>query len=559
LKSLSLLLPKWDDQKHLGIECPLGGFMGLLTAYEFAKKNLKPKGTSISTMKPIIAKFTGSLLACLPLSGETIKITVNEDATTHPISRYLYGQFIEHLGGCIYDGIWVGEDSDIPNERGIRLDTVDALKKLNIPVMRWPGGLFADTYHWRDGIGPREQRPITLNRGWNATESNQFGTHEFMALCELIGTEPYLCINIGSGTVEEARSWAEYCNGTMDTTITRERAKNGHPEPFNVKFWSLGNEPYYALDGNMTSQYYYERARHFAPYVKFTAANVTLATEPGYDDVRIFLADGRVVEEVEVRDRDVPHFDMLAVHDYTGRSADISKDDHDTLYNLMLSNLPKLRSKIDHVSGLAKGLSTDKHKISVALDEWGVWRTEALPTTGLVQDVFWGDCVYSAALLQMLHEFDNLAMANLAQTCNVLSCLIKTDGEKFYRTPLYHVFEMFVPFMDSMGLQVSVAGTPELQTEDRAVSEQVSISAARTKDGNLFISLVNMSPDNSATIALDSGKERKVLRTRQLTAAKVDAVNSFLKPDNIHPVELSGVDMSSLTLSPLSVTTIELK
>ena len=499
------------------------------------------------------------LLARLPLSGETIKVTVDEQATTHPISRYLYGQFIEHLGGCIYDGIWVGEDSDIPNVRGIRLDTAEALKKLKIPVMRWPGGLFADTYHWRDGIGPRDQRPITLNRGWNATESNEFGTHEFMDFCELICTEPYLCINIGSGTVEEARSWAEYCNCTMDTTLTRERAINGHPEPFDVKFWSLGNEPYYALDGNMTSQYYYERARHFSPYVKFTAANVTLDTEPEYDDVKIFLADGRVVEEVEVRERDLPHFDMLAVHDYTGRESDVRPDDHDTLYDLILSNLPKLRSKIDHISGLAKGLSTDMHKISVALDEWGVWRSEALPQTELVQDVFWGDCVYCAALMQMLHEFDNLAMANLAQTCNVLSCLIKTDGEKFYRTPLYHVFEMFVPYMDSMGLKVSVEGIPEFQTNDQTVLEQVSVSAAQTKDGNLFISLVNMSPDNPVTIALNTGNKRKVLKVRQLTASKVDAVNSYLKPDNIQPVDLSGVDMSSLNLSPLSVTTVELK
>lgn len=510
-------------------------------------------------MKPIIAKLTGSLLSCLPLTGEPIKITVNEQATAHLISRYLYGQFIEHLGGCIYDGIWVGEDSDIPNERGIRLDTVDALKKLHIPVMRWPGGLFADTYHWRDGIGPRDQRPITLNRGWNQTESNKFGTHEFMDFCELIGTEPYLCINIGSGTVEEARSWAEYCNGIMDTTLTRERAKNGHPEPFNVKFWSLGNEPYYALDGNMTSQYYYERARHFAPYVKFTAANVTLATEPGYDDVKVFLADGRVVEEVEVRDRDLPHFDMLAVHDYTGRRADIDPDDHDTLYILMLSNLPVLRSKIDHVSGLARGLSTDKHKISVALDEWGVWRTEALPTTGLVQDVFWADCLYSAALMQMLHEFDNLAMANLAQTCNVLSCLIKTDGEKFYRTPLYHVFEMFVPYMDSTGLELAVEGNPELEIDNQPVMEQVSVSAARTKDGTLFISLVNFSPDNSATIALDSGSKRKVLIARQLTAPAVDAVNSYTKPNNIQPVHMHEVDLTALNLAPLSITTIELE
>jgi alpha-N-arabinofuranosidase len=250
------------------------------------------------------AILTGSLISCLPLLGDTIKVTVDDQADTHQISRYLYGQFIEHLGGCIYDGIWVGEDSAIPNDRGIRLDTVEALKKLNIPVMRWPGGLFADTYHWRDGIGPREQRPITLNRGWNSTESNQFGTHEFMDFCELIGTEPYICINIGSGTVEEARSWAEYCNSEFDTTLTRERAKTATRNRSTSSSGRLGNEPYYALDGNMTPKYYYERARHFAPYVKFTAANVTLATEPGYDDVKIFLADGSVVEKVDVRERD---------------------------------------------------------------------------------------------------------------------------------------------------------------------------------------------------------------------------------------------------------------
>ena len=510
-------------------------------------------------MKPKISIQTGSQSSRLPFSGEPIRISVDEQAMTHRISRYLYGQFIEHLGGCIYDGIWVGEDSEIPNLRGIRLDTAEALKKLKIPVMRWPGGLFADTYHWRDGIGPREKRPITLTRGWNTTESNQFGTHEFMDFCELIGAEPYLCVNLGSGTVEEARAWAEYCNGELDTTLTRERARNGHPEPFNVKFWSLGNEPYYALDGNMTPQYYYDRARHFAPYIKFTAANVTLATEAGYDEVKLFLADGSVVEQVEVRDRDLPHFEVLALQDYTGRDADICPDDQDHLYRLMISNLPALRSKIEHLSELARGLSTAAHNICVALDEWGVWRAEALPTTGLVQDVFWGDCVYCASLMQMLHRFDNLAMANLAQTCNVLSCLIKTDGAKFYRTPLYHVFEMFVPFMDSMGLMVSVEGNSKLPTQDLPTVDPVSVSAAQSKDGRLVVSLVNLSPDHSATVALNVGTRRNVLRARQLSATQVDMVNSFTQPDHIRPVDLDGGDVRSLDLPPLSLMTIELE
>jgi alpha-N-arabinofuranosidase len=181
----------------------------------------------------------------------------------------------------------------------------------------------------------------------------------------------------------------------------------------------------------------------------------------------------------------------------------------------------------------------------------------ALP--GLVQDVFWGDCVYSAALLQMLHEFDNLAMANLAQTCNVLSCLIKTDGEKFYRTPLYHVFEMFVPYMDSTGLEVAFQGNPELVSTDQPVLEQVSVSAARTKDGNCFISLINLHPDVSATIALDAKETRTVLRGRQMTAPRLDAVNSFTQPDTIQPVELDRVNLSALNLPPLSITTLELK
>jgi alpha-N-arabinofuranosidase len=180
----------------------------------------------------------------------------------------------------------------------------------------------------------------------------------------------------------------------------------------------------------------------------------------------------------------------------------------------------------------------------------------ALP--GLVQDVFWGDCVYSAALLQMLHEFDNLAMANLAQTCNVLSCLIKTDGEKFYRTPLYHVFEMFVPYMDATGLKVEVAGNPKLQLKDQTFIEQVSVSAARTRNGTYFISLVNLHPETPATLDLSRGKMDTILDARQMTAPKLDGVNSWEDPDHILPFELSAVDLSALRLPPLSITTLNL-
>ena len=246
----------------------------------------------------------------------TVKIGV--DSPHHKISRYLYGSFAEHLGRCIYPGIWVGENSKIENDSGIRIDVIEALKKLNLPVLRWPGGCFADSYHWEDGIGPRENRPKRYNLWWNQPESNQFGTDEFIKFCRLIGTEPYICVNVGSGSPQEARNWLEYCNSIQDTYYTNLRSQNGSKGPYNIRFWGIGNENW-GCGGHMHPEHYADLYRRFATYMRPRAEMKTklvacgsIMGVPEWD--KVFLDKMKKALNL---------VDYLAIHIYTKGEDDI--------------------------------------------------------------------------------------------------------------------------------------------------------------------------------------------------------------------------------------------
>ncbi|MHC4624317.1 MAG: alpha-N-arabinofuranosidase [Planctomycetota bacterium] len=501
-------------------------------------------------------------------SGKTIEahIKLFPGAELHTVSPYIYGQFIEHIGGCIYDGIWVGENSEIENAEGIRLDTVRALKQIAVPVLRWPGGLFADNYHWRDGIGPRDKRPVRQNLGWNTTESNHFGTHEFMHLCRLIGTEPYLCVNIGSGTVEEARAWAEYCNSDKDTTLTRERAANGDPQPFGVKFWSMGNEPKYALDGMMLPEYYLDVARTYAGYVKHFAAQSVWRGDGRLKEATIVLGeveDTRVFKD-QVRKVKNIYFDLLSLHLYANTSHGTDIPPADTYYQL-ISRLPRLEQRIKRLCDVAEELSTDEHAVGVALDEWGIWRHgEADSLNGLVQKTPMADGLFAAAFFHVLHKYEKVYMANIAQTVNVLHTLILTKGKRFCVTPTYHVFEMFRPHRNGKVIDLSVDCERKLQPSDNSGQNALSISVTKSQDGSeLFISAVNLDlhKDISAKIEVVDAKKWKVRDIRQLSGEDIDDRNTFDEPHRVCPKTLDTKTLSNdgrLTLKPQSVTTLTL-
>lgn len=443
------------------------------------------------------------------------------------ISQHCHGQFIEHLGGCIYDGIFVGEHDSIAHSDGLRNDTVTALKHLQIPNIRWPGGLFADNYHWRDGIGPRSQRPIRQNLGWNSLERHQFGTHEFMRFCELVGAEPYLCLNVGSGTVAEAAAWAEYCNCPLDTTLTRERANNGHPQPFGVKFWSLGNEPGYPMDGMMRPGHYADVARRFSGYVKHVASQAAYAQDPRFREagVKMTLADYRCAREAVQEGRHA-YFDLLAVHLYAGRAAkpEASAEQH---YLATIAELPEWQKQIRLASDMASELSTAEHQIELAVDEWGVWKHEATPLNGLAQSCTLGDALFSAAALHLFYAEPNVFMANLAQTVNVLDAVILTDGERFCRTPLYHVFDLFKVHQNALFLPVEALS---------GQSPALSAVASKSDSGAIHLSLVNLSLDEHLQIRCEPVHRLvRIVDGRILTGASIAEQNTFDEPAKITP------------------------
>jgi alpha-N-arabinofuranosidase len=493
-------------------------------------------------------------------------VKVSPGVEYHNVSPYIYGQFIEHVGGCIYDGIWVGEDSEIENVGGIRLDTVRALKKIEVPVVRWPGGLFADNYHWRDGIGPRKQRPVRQNLGWNTTETNKFGTHEFMLFCKLTGAEPYLCLNLGSGTVEEARAWAEYCNSGKDTTLTRERAANGHPAPFGVKFWSLGNEPEYALDGMMLPGHYLDVARTYAGYVKHFAAQSVWRGDGKLKEAKIVLGelgDARVFKDQLHKAKNI-YFDMLSLHLYANTSHAPDVPPADTYYEL-ISRLPGLERRIKRLCDVARQLSTENHSFGVAVDEWGIWRHgEADSLNGLVQKAPMADALFAAAFFHVLQKYEKVSMANIAQTNNVLHALILTKGKKFCVTPTYHVFEMFRPHRNGKVVDFRVGCAGKLRPLDNGGQNALSVSVTKSQDGNeLFISAVNLDLHRDITVKLEvaDSKEWKVRQLRRLVVEGIDDGNTFDEPGRVHPKAVDmkmPSDKGRFTLKPQSVTTLTL-
>lgn len=504
-----------------------------------------------------------SLLALLPglaAAADSIELHVRADQPGDEISRYLYGQFAEHLGRGIYEGIWVGEGSDIPNIRGFRKDVIAALKQLQIPVIRWPGGCFADEYNWRDGIGPREERPVRINTHWGwVEETNAFGTHEFFDLVELLGSEAYIAGNVGSGSPRDMAQWLEYITAAGDTSLARLRRANGRDEPWEVAFFGVGNETW-GCGGNMTPEYYTDLYKRYATFLK---------APEGYRPKRI--ASGGWNERTDwtkalasgVRGG----IDGISHHYYTVPSGEWAKKGSSTgfgeeewistLYRTML---------IDDYLAVNEAV-LDEHdpdgKIGIYLDEWGTWYDpeEGHEPAFLYQQNTIRDAVVAALNFNIFHRHTRrLHMANIAQTVNVLQAVILTEGEKMILTPTYHAFDMYKPFKDATFVPVEPKSMPDYELGELSVP-RVSATAALTDEGDLVLALVNLHASEAIDVVVElHGFAAVAASGRVLTGDAIDAHNTFESPDTVRPITWS-VDLDDgfhATLPPRSVSVVRL-
>ncbi|WP_040950227.1 alpha-N-arabinofuranosidase [Gorillibacterium massiliense] len=488
---------------------------------------------------------------------------LNADFGKGTINRNIYGHFSEHLGRCIYEGIWVEEDSPIPNVNGIRSDVVEALKQIQIPVLRWPGGCFADEYHWKDGIGASEGRKRMVNTHWGGVvENNHFGTHEFMELCRQLGCEPYINGNVGSGTVQEMSEWVEYMTFGGESPMSELRISNGRQEPWSVTYFGVGNENW-GCGGNMRPEYYADLYRRYQTYVRNYDGNKIhrIACGPNAGDY----------EWMEVLMREAGRFmDAITLHYYTLPTGDWSDKGPATgfgeadWFRTLKSSLFMDELVTRHKTIMDK-YDPDK-RIDLIVDEWGTWyNVEPGTVPGfLYQQNTMRDALVAGLTFNIFHKHsDRVRMANIAQTVNVLQAVILTEGEKMILTPTYHVFDMYKVHQDSELLELSLDGG----TYCFEGSEIPAVSATASKDnvGKIHISLCNLNPMEASLVSLDirglAGKSLLVTG-KTLTAGKIDAHNTFEQPDNVKPQLFSAFELKdgqlTVTLPPMSVTALEL-
>jgi alpha-N-arabinofuranosidase len=521
------------------------------------------------------SSFVRTLFACLILFAVTVPVTyaqkvqISVDATKTgaKIDRNIFGQFAEHLGHGIYEGIWVGPDSKIPNTRGIRNDVAAALKAINVPNVRWPGGCFADEYHWRKGIG--SQRAVTLNPNWGGViEPNTFGTHEFMDFLDQIGAEAYLSVNLGSGTPQEASEWLEYLTTAQPTTLAKERAANGHPAPYSVAFLGIGNESW-DCGGNMTPDYYLSQLKIYSRFVRnFNPAQqdkqqmLKIAVGPGGGDSRWTEWTEAVMKAYQSH---TWSWDMngLSMHSYTvvkWPPSYASVGFAEAEYAQILKSTMEMNDFVEKHSAIMDKYDPGK-KVALVVDEWGGWYAP-LPGSNpgfLAQQNSLRDAVLAALNLNIFaRHADRVRMANIAQMINVLQAMILTDKEKMVLTPTYYIYKMYVPFQDAAFVPVSF--DPGTYTHGDITLPRVDAIAAKDKDGRLWLAITNVDPNQSAEIEFTlAGINAKSAAGETLSAPKVDSVNSFDAPNTVVPKPISAKAQDGkliLKLEPKSVTVV---
>lgn len=461
-------------------------------------------------------------------------IVVNPNRSLGTINRNIYGHFSEHLGRCIYDGLYVGPDSPIPNVNGMRTDVVEALKAIRIPVLRWPGGCFADTYHWRDGIGPKAERKTIVNTYWGGvTEDNSFGTHEFLELCRQLGCQPYISGNVGSGTVQELSDWVEYCNMPGVSPMADLRRSNGHEDPWFVKYWGIGNEVW-GCGGNMPAEYYANLCRQYSTYMREYDREHKLyriacgADSFNYDWTRTLMERAKC------------WFDALSLHYYTVPSEDwehkgsalgFTREE----YYAVLRKTLRMRELVENHGRVLRQFE-GRRRIGLVVDEWGTWY-DVEPGTEpgfLFQQNTMRDAVVAAINLNIFNDHcDTVVMANIAQTVNVLQAMVLTQGKKMLLTPTYHVFEMYKDHQDARQLE-SYVETSLIGTGGNQVPS-LHVSASQREDGAILITAANLSDTDRAPVTvLLPGVKPAPVGGRVLSGAPTDH-NTFDNPGAVVP------------------------
>lgn len=477
-----------------------------------------------------------------------MKITLTKEKGPK-ISKYIYGHFAEHLGRCIYEGIYVGEDSSIPNVNGMRTDVVEALKNIKIPVLRWPGGCFADEYHWKDGIGPKENRKKIVNTNWGGvTENNHFGTHEYFELLRQLGCEAYINGNVGSGTVQEMQEWIEYMTMDGESPMAKLRRENGHDDPWKVKFFGVGNESW-GCGGNMRPDYYADVYRRYQTFVR------------QYGKDKIYkIACGPNIDDYNWMDRVMsiaaPFMDGISLHHYALTGAWEDKGPalgfEESQWWSLLKSAKKMDELITKHSTIMDKYDPEK-RVGLIVDEWGSWLAVEPGTNPgfLYQQNTIRDAMVAALTLNIFHKHaDRVHMANIAQTVNVLQAMILTEGDKMVKTPSYHVFDLYKVHQDA---DVVASYGDESDTLSYTVSK---------KDGMISISLCNYSLTDTQTLDVAGEFGDTIAEARYITADKMDDHNDFEHPENITIKDFDGAKLVdgqlSITIPPMSVATIRI-
>ncbi len=475
------------------------------------------------------------------------KYLINPNQKIAKISKDIYGHFSEHLGRCIYNGIYVGENSEIPNVNGMRTDAVNALKEMGIPVLRWPGGCFADEYHWKDGIGPKEQRKKMINTHWGGVvEDNSFGTHEFFELCRQLGCDAYINGNVGSGSVEEMNEWVEYMTFDGVSPMAELRERNGHKEPWKIKYFGVGNESW-GCGGNMDPEYYGCLFKRYNTYVRDYDSNYhinRIACGPNGNDYRWTK---------QVMDKVNRHANGLALHYYTvptgvwahkGSATDFDIKEYDST----ISRAYEMELLVNNHIKMMDSVKPD-HKVKLVIDEWGTWY-DVEPGTNpgfLYQQSTMRDAVVAGLTLNIFNKHaDRIMMANIAQTVNVLQAVILTDGDRMVLTPTYHIFKMYKDHQENT-LVGSFLTTKELSSEMNNGKKypQLTESASIDENGVIYSTVTN----NSATEAVEikcqvADTEVNEIKAEILTGDIHDK-NDFDNANNVAIREFDGFEKTS--------------
>ncbi|MES2163603.1 MAG: alpha-L-arabinofuranosidase C-terminal domain-containing protein [Pseudomonadota bacterium] len=487
----------------------------------------------------------GVLSLCLLASGgafaaDTVGLTIDAGKPGAVINKDIYGQFAEHLGTGIYEGMWVGPKSKIPNTKGWRNDVVGALKAMHVPLVRWPGGCFADEYHWKDGLGPREKRPVKVNTNWGGVaESNAVGTHEFFDLVDLLGADAYVNGNLGTGSAQEMSEWVEYMTSDSQSTLANLRRKNGHEKPFKVAYFAIGNEAW-GCGGNMTPEHYADLYKNVETFLRAPQQYRPKMIASGGNDNDLTWSEVLSKQLKRQTDGISFHYYTIPTGKWEVKGAATGFPEKE-----WMSTLTSTLRMEDHIrkNSAAMDKNDPEKKLGLFVDEWGTWYDVEKGTNAgfLFQQNTLRDAVVAALNFNIFHAHaDRVRMTNIAQMVNVLQSMIITDKDKMVLTPTYHAYEMYVPFQGATSLPLTLSNNPQYALDGASIPE-ISASAARGTDGKLYLALVNTNPGQAADVAINvPGQTIKSVKGRVLTAAAMDAHNTFQAPQAIKPAPYSA-------------------